>query len=89
MRGQQGVHSLEVFQKFYEIINEKPRKAKMEYVNMNKCSLPRSFTLDYQAVINLVYENSKTKQKLNHMVWASKKLPFSETWMKLWTPKVK
>ena len=68
LREEQGVYTLEAVQKFFEIINEKPRKATMEIKDLETFCPPGVFTLKYQAVITLVYENSHTKQKNYHAV---------------------
>ena len=72
LRDEQGVHSLEVVQKFHEIINEPTRKATMMKKDLNSfCGWSGKVTLDYHAVINLVYEDSQSNDKYYHAVRVS------------------
>ena len=71
LRDQQGAQSLEVVQNFYEIIKEPMRKAIKQVKDLNTLFPPGKFTLDYQAVIILVYEDSKTNEKCYHAVRVS------------------
>ena len=70
LRNQQGVQTLEVVQKFYAIINEKPRKATME----EKCMYEfcKKQTLKNHAVITLLYDDSETNVETVHAVKVSK-----------------
>ena len=70
LRDQQGVQTLEVVRKFYEIINEKPRKATM----VKKCmyELCKKQTLKHHAVIILLYDDSKSNVETVHAVRVSK-----------------
>ena len=68
LRDQQGVQSLEVVQKFYQIIKEPMRKATMEVKDLNSFCPPGKFTFDNQAVILLVYKDTKTKEEYYHAV---------------------
>ena len=72
LRDQQGAHSLEVVQKFYEIIKEKPSRAIKEAQDLRTLCPPGVFTLKYQAVIMLLYEDSQTMEKYYHAVRVSK-----------------
>ena len=69
LREKQGVQTLEVVQKFFEIINEPIRKAKSIVKDLNSFCPAGKFTLDYQAVITLVYEDSHSNDKFYHAVW--------------------
>ena len=88
LHDQQGVHTLEVVQKFHEIIKEKsekarkpkknktkekPRKATVVVANLETYCPGGVFTFDNQAVITLVYEDSNTKEKYYHAVRVSEK----------------
>ena len=79
LRDQQGVQSLEVVQEFYKIIKEKPRRATQVAKDLESLcgSIPGKFTLDYQAVITLVYEDSNTNEKYYHAVRVSKQFLMS------------
>ena len=66
LRDQQGVHTLEVVQKFHEIVKEVPREAKVEEENLETVCPPGVCTFHDQAVITLVYEDSNTNQKYYH-----------------------
>ena len=57
---------MEVVQKFYEILQEPMRKATKEVKDLHLLCPPGKFTLNYQAVISLVYEDSKTNEKSYH-----------------------
>ena len=46
-------------------------KAKMHMKDLNLFCPPGKLTLDYQAVVTLVYENSQTNEKYYHAVWVS------------------
>ena len=74
LRDQQGVQSLEVVQKVYEIIKKKPRRATQVVKDLESLcgGISGKFTLDYQAVITLVYEDSQTNEKYYHAVRVSK-----------------
>ena len=71
LRNRQGVQTLEVVQKFHEIINEPIRRATMAKSDLNSFCPPGKFTLDYQAVITLVYEDSRTNNEYYHAVRVS------------------
>ena len=66
LRDQQGVQTLEVVQKFYKIINERPRKAIM----VKKCMYEfcKKQSLEHHAVITLLYDDSKTNFETVHAV---------------------
>ena len=66
MRHQQGVQSLEVVQKFYEIIQEKPKKAAI--VRKDLIEFCGNYTLSYHPVVCLTYHDSKTNEKFRHLV---------------------
>ena len=68
LRDQQGVQTLEVVQKFYEIINESMRKATVVVKDLNTFCPSGKWTLDYQAVVILVYEDSQSNEKGYHAV---------------------
>ena len=68
LREQQGFQSLEVVQKFFEIIKEPIEKATMDVKDLNWYCPPGKLTLIYQGVIILVYEDSQTNVKSYHAV---------------------
>ena len=72
LRDQQGVQTLEVVKKFYDIINEEPRKAIVEEKNLSEFCEKQ--TLKHHAVITLLYESyddSNTKVETVHAVRVS------------------
>ena len=71
LRDQQGVHTLEVVQKFYEITKLKPRKVtKVKIDILDLC--PRGhYVQPNQAVITCVQIDSKTKKAYYHAVTVS------------------
>ena len=73
LREQQGVQTLEVVQKLYRIIKEKPRATRVAKDLESLCP-PGEFTLLYQAVITFDYEDSHTKEKCHHAVRVSAEL---------------
>ena len=97
LRDQQGVQTLEVVQRFYEIINQPMPKANMHMKDLNLFCPPGKLTLDYQAVVTLVYENSQTNEKYYHAVRVSITLCRNlltdynslVEWEKMWTPILK
>ena len=68
LRNQQGVQTIEVVQKFYQVINEPMRKATMVKKDLNSLCPDGKFTLNYQAVIILVFEDSQANETLYHAV---------------------
>ena len=68
LRDQQGVQTLEVVQKFFEIIQKPMSKATMVKLDLNTFFPVGKFTLDHQAVMTLVREDSKTSIKYYHAV---------------------
>ena len=61
------MHTLEVFQTFFEIINEKPRKiAKVEKNILDFCPTGQSLNQHYQPVVTLVQVDSSTNQPYYH-----------------------
>ena len=77
LRDQQGVQSLEVVQKFYQIIKEPMRKETMVKKDLNSFCPAGKFKLDNQAVIILVYEDSETNDDYYHAVRVSVDLCFN------------
>ena len=73
LRDQQGVHTLEVVQQFYQIIKKTPTEATMMEDNLETLCPSGVFTFDNQAVITLVYDDSNTNQKYYHAVRVSRK----------------
>ena len=73
LRDQQGVHTLEVVQKFYEIIKEPIGRATMMKKDLTNYR-EHSGTLERHAVITLVKEDSNTGEKELHAVRVSKQL---------------
>ena len=83
LRNQQGVQSLEVVQKFYEVIQEPIRRATLVKKDLMdfcvKYELPNEdfeanlkCTFLYHAVITLIVEDSDTNEKFFHAVRVSK-----------------
>ena len=72
LRNQQGVHTLEIVQKFYLTINRVPGRAvKVEKDILDVCP-SGLYVLPNQAVITCVRINSVTKEKCYHAVRVSK-----------------
>ena len=70
LRDLQGAQTLEVVQKFYEIINEPMGRATT--VKKDLMDFCGKYTLLYQAVITLVYVDSKSNETRFHAVRVSK-----------------
>ena len=92
LRDQQGVHSLEVVQEFFRIINRKPGKASPKFMNLASFCRVRAHTLKNHAAIILVKEDSQTYEKVNHVVRVSREPTCLKAFRFLgtkWTPKIK
>ena len=61
LRDQQGVQTLEIVQKFHEIIKQPMTKAKLVKKNLNSFCPAGHLILKQQAVIILVLEDSQSK----------------------------
>ena len=71
LRDQQGFQSLDVVQKFFEIIKEPMSKAKLVEKDLNSICPAGNFTLYRQAVIIMVQEDSQTNIEYYHAVRVS------------------
>ena len=63
MRDRKGVETLEVVQKFYETIKQKPRKAQKVVKDLEALCPLGKFTHSNQAVTTLVYQDSLTNER--------------------------